>query len=463
VKQDYGIVILAAGLGTRMKSRYAKVLHQAGGQTLIELTVGAARQLTSPECIYVVVGHQAAQVRRVLEGSGVQFIPQTEQLGTGHAVLIGREALQGWKSLLVFYGDCPLIPAETLAGLQSRHTETGAAATLVSTRLANPTGYGRILRGSGGEVRQIVEEKTATAVQKAITEINAGIYCFETGPLFECLAALRPSAAGEYYLTDVIGCFVARGLRVEALLVEDATLLLGVNTRTELAAADRILRARKIEALLNEGVTIQKPETVTVDAGVEMGSDTVLEPFVQVLGHSTIGSGCRIGSHSILRNATLGEDVTIEAFCWVHDSRLERGAQIGPYARLRPGNIIGAEARVGNFVELKKTRLGARSKAQHLSYLGDAVIGANVNVGAGTITCNFDGIAKHATTVEDGVFIGSHATLVAPLKVGEGAYLAAGSVFTEEVPPGALGIARSRQTNKPGWAASRRKQGKGGA
>ncbi len=459
MNRGYAIAILAAGLGTRMKSRYAKVLHRAGGQTLIELAVGAARRLAAPGQIHVVVGHQAEGVQQTLAGSGVQFVRQTRQLGTGHAVLVGRQQLQAWKRVLVFYGDCPLLTANTLRALQKRHAATRAAATLLTTRLVNPTGYGRILRGPRGEVREIVEEKAATPEQKAITEINPGVYCFETGPLFKCLASLKPNqAAGEYYLTDVIAGLVGRGLRVEALLVEDASQVLGINTRAELAEADAVLRRRKAQALMAAGVTIQKPETVIVDAGVSIAPDTVLEPFVQVLGRSAIGPGCRIGSHSILRDASLAGDVVIEAFSWVEDSRLGRGARIGPYARLRPGNVVGAEARVGNFVELKMTRLGARSKAQHLTYLGDSVVGADVNVGAGTITCNYDGVAKHQTVIEDGAFVGTHSTLVAPVKIGKGAYLAAGSVFTEAVPPGALGIARSRQTNKPGWAAQRQRR-----
>jgi bifunctional UDP-N-acetylglucosamine pyrophosphorylase/glucosamine-1-phosphate N-acetyltransferase len=323
----------------------------------------------------------------------------------------------------------------------------------------NPAGYGRILRGENGGVVQIIEEKAALPDQKAISEVNPGIYCFETRPLFESLSQLRPNpASGEYYLTDVVESLVERGLRVEGLLVEDASEVLGVNTRAELAAADAVLRARKVNALMEDGVTIEKPETVTIDLEVSAGPDTVIEPFVRILGRSSLGSGCRIGSHSILQDATLDDDVVVEAFCWLRDARVERGAQIGPYARLRPGTIVGPEAKIGNFVELKNTRLGSGSQAMHLTYLGDATIGAAVNVGAGTITCNFDGVAKHPTLIEDGAFVGSHSTLVAPVKIGEGAYLGAGSVFTQDVPPGALGIARSRQTNKPGWAAQKKPQ-----
>ena len=359
--------------------------------------------------------------------------------------------------MLVLYGDCPLVKRETLSALQHRHVESGAAATVLTTRLSNPAGYGRILRGPDGRVKAIVEHKDAAPEQLQVNEINSGIYCFLTAALFRCLQRLRPNnPSGEYYLTDVLAGLVREKQLVEAFPLRDSTQVLGINTRIDLARADRLLRARKVRELMLSGVTIHKPETVSVDAGVTIGPDTILEPFVHVQGRSLISSGCLIGSHSVIRDSVLDENVTVEPFSIIQQSRIGTGARIGPYARLRGGNEIGPDARVGNFVELKKTRLGAGSKANHLAYLGDSEIGAGVNIGAGTITCNYDGSQKHPTVIDNGVFVGSNSTLVAPLKIGRGAYLAAGSVITEEVPPGALGIARGRQVNKLGWAARRK-------
>jgi bifunctional UDP-N-acetylglucosamine pyrophosphorylase/glucosamine-1-phosphate N-acetyltransferase len=460
MQKDFGIVILAAGLGTRMKSRQAKVLHRAGGKTLIELVAATATTLVPADQVWLVVGHQGDLVQKVFEGCRVQFLSQAEQLGTGHAVLIGRDALQSFSpNLMVLYGDCPLVASTTLSGLMEQHLASGAAATVLTTRLIDPTGYGRILRDSDGRIQAIVEEKAASSEQKAITEINSGIYCFETRPLFDCLARIRPdNPAGEYYLTDVIGCLVALGLPVGGFSIIESWQVLGINTRVELAEVDALLRTRKVRDLMLAGVTIQRPETVTIDADVSIGADTVLEPFVQVLGRSSIGGDCLIRSYSVISDSVLSSDVIVEPFCWINESKVSSGAHIGPYARLRTGNEVGAGARIGNFVELKKTRLGARSKAMHLAYLGDSTIGADVNIGAGTITCNFDGQSKNPTVIHDGAFVGSNTTLVAPIEIGDGAYLAAGSVLTENVPDESLGIGRSRQTNKPGWAARRKKK-----
>lgn len=465
MNKDFGVVILAAGLGTRMKSRRAKVLHRAGGKALIEIGVATARQLVPARRVFIVVGHQADQVRKLLGGSGVNFIEQKEQRGTGHAVLVGRKILAAAaKRLLVLCGDCPLVGPETLLALMRQHEQTGASATVLTTELADPAGYGRILRDASGGVCGIVEEKAATAAQRSIREINSGIYCFETATLFKSLARVRPdNPAGEYYLTDVIASFVKQGLRVGAVTTAEPSEVRGINTRVELAEADAALRAREVRRLMLAGVTIQRPETVMVDMGVSIGADTEIAAFVQVLGRTSIGANCVIGSHSIIRDSVLADEVVVEPFSIVSESEIMGKARIGPYARLRMGNRVGADARVGNFVELKKTQLGARSKAQHLAYLGDSTIGSDVNIGAGTITCNYDGVAKHATVIEDGVFVGSNNTLVAPVKVGKGAYLAAGSVITDRVPAEALAIARSRQTNKPGWAAKRKKQSKPGS
>jgi bifunctional UDP-N-acetylglucosamine pyrophosphorylase/glucosamine-1-phosphate N-acetyltransferase len=459
MNQDLSVVILAAGLGTRMKSRHAKVLHRVGGRTLIEWVASTAVSVAPASAVHVVVGHQADLVRRLLEPYGVRFLDQKQQLGTGHAVLIGRRVLEkAAPRLLVLYGDCPLVSAATLEALLQTHRDSRAAATVLTTRLPDPAGYGRIVRGPQGEIRAIVEEKAATLEQRALREVNSGIYCFETRPLFECLEGVRPdNPAGEYYLTDVIGCLVARGLSVAGCILDDPHEVLGINTRVDLAEVDSLLRQRKVRDLMLGGVTVERPETVTVDAAACIGQDTVLEPFVQVLGHSRIGAGCRIRSYAVISDSTLGDEVRVEPYTWIHESEVAEGARVGPYARLRTGNRLGPGARVGNFVELKETRLGARSKANHLAYLGDATIGDEVNVGAGAITCNYDGVSKHPTVIEDGAFVGSNTTLVAPIKVGAGAYVAAGSVLTEDLEGGALGIARSRQTVKPGWGARRKK------
>jgi len=457
---DFAIVILAAGLGTRMKSRMAKVLHRAAGKTLIEWVTETALLLATPERIYIVVGHQADQVRQALEPQGVRFVLQSEQLGTGHALLAAREVVGSAAArLLVLYGDCPLVSAETLTSLLDSHRDSpAAAATVLTTQLADPAGYGRIVRTPAGEFQAIVEDNQANAGQRDIREINTGIYCFQSAPLFECLTRVRPNnPAGEYYLTDVIEHLIAQGCAVRSLPIPDSSQVLGINTRVELAEVEAVLRARTARQLMLDGVTIHRPETVTLDAGVSIGPDTVLEPFVQVLGRARLGSGCLVRSYSVISDSVLGDDITVEPFSLIHDSEIEQGARLGPYARLRGGNHVGRDARVGNFVELKKTRLGARSKALHLAYLGDSKLGEGVNVGAGTITCNYDGVAKHPTVIEDGAFVGSNSTLVAPVTIGKGAYLAAGSVITQDVPAESLGIGRSRQTNKPGWAAARRK------
>ncbi len=456
--ENLAIVILAAGAGTRMKSERAKVLHRAGGKTLIELVVATASRLAPAGSIYVVVGYKADQVRETLDGRGVKFVVQRQQLGTGHAVLACRRVFEkGAKRVLLLYGDCPLISAETLQGLVDRHRASGAAATVLTAEIADPAAYGRIVRGPSGRLEAIVELKAATAEQRAIREINSGIYCFETRDLFRSLRALKPNrASGEYYLTDVIAELASHGKTVETVVAEEPCQALGINTRIELALVDSLLRIRKAEQLMLEGVTIQRPETVTLDQDVRIGPDTLLEPFVQVLGRSAIGKGCLIRSYSMISDSTVADNVVVEPFSLLHGSKVEAGARIGPYARLRAGNRIGRGAQIGNFVELKKTRLGARSKAMHLAYLGDSTIGARVNIGAGTITCNFDGVAKHPTTIQDGAFVGSNATLVAPVEVGKDAYIAAGSVITENLPPKALGIGRARQTTKPGWVKRKR-------
>jgi bifunctional UDP-N-acetylglucosamine pyrophosphorylase/glucosamine-1-phosphate N-acetyltransferase len=448
------IVIAAAGLGTRMKSRKAKVLHQAGGMPLIEHVVETALELAAPERVFVVVGRQAEQVQAAVQGRGVGFILQAEQKGTGHALMVCQERLSGQRGLVaVLYGDCPLLAAGTLRELIARQASSPAAATVLTTLLEDPTGYGRVLRDPQGYVSAIVEQKAATPEQLAVREINSGIYCFRSELLWKHLGQIQPdNPAREYYLTDIVEIFRRAGHLVEPFLLSDPSEVLGINTRAELAQVDRICRDRKIRELMLSGVTVEKPETVTVDRPVRVGIDTVIEPFAQVLGHSVIGEECRIGACSIVRDSELADGVEIGPFTIIHSSRIESGAHIGPYARLRMDTHVEAGARVGNFVELKNTRLGAGAKSMHLAYLGDAVIGDRANIGAGTITCNYDGAQKHQTRIGDEAFIGSNATLVAPLEVGAGSYVGAGSVITDSVPPDALALGRARQVNKEDWA-----------
>ncbi|HJZ95695.1 MAG TPA: bifunctional UDP-N-acetylglucosamine diphosphorylase/glucosamine-1-phosphate N-acetyltransferase GlmU [Candidatus Solibacter sp.] len=452
------IVILAAGLGTRMKSRRAKVLHSVGGKTLIRHVVDTALQLVPPERIFVVVGHQSDEVRRTIATPGIGFIEQKEQKGTGHAVTIGRDQLAQLDGyLMVLYGDSPLLRAETLRRLIDEEVNGDSAAVLMTAIMEDPSGYGRVIRDSAGAVIDIVEQKAGTPEQLAIREANMGIYCYRADLFWKHAGEIRPNAAsGEYYLTDMAAILTHAGHTVEAMQIADPAEALGINDRAQLAEVDAILRERKRRALMMAGVTLVKPETITVDADVTIGMDTILEPFTQILGRTTIGEACHVGACSIVQDSTLGDQVEVGAFTMINASTLERGAIAGPYARLRMENHVGSGAHIGNFVELKKTRIGAGAKANHLAYLGDSEIGERVNIGAGTITCNYDGTHKHPTKIGAGAFIGSNSTLVAPLEIGEGAYTAAGSTITDPVPADALALGRARQEVKPDWARKRR-------
>jgi len=454
------VVILAAGLGTRMKSKRAKVLHRAGGLTLIEHVVRAAQGITPAERITVVVGHQAPEVQALLQPLGVRFAEQKEQKGTGHAVMSCRAALQPVGGLVVVvYGDCPLLSTATLQELIRRQQQGAAAATLITTRLDDPTGYGRVVLGDRSEVRQIVEQKAATPEQLSIQYINSGIYCFRAELLWKHIAEIRPdNPAHEYYLTDLVEILNRSGHKVQAMEVLNSNELLGINTRVELAEVDQLLRERKARDLMLAGVTIEKPETVTIDGDVCIGPDSAVEPFAQILGKTEIGPDCRIGACSIIQDSNLASGVEVAPFSLIADSEIETGARIGPFARLRAGNRIGPNAHIGNFVELKNTQFGAGAKANHLAYLGDSDIGEKVNIGAGTITCNYDGANKHRTKIGKDVFVGSNSTLVAPIELGDGSYIGAGSVITDPVPPDALALGRARQVVKEGWAAKKRKK-----
>jgi bifunctional UDP-N-acetylglucosamine pyrophosphorylase/glucosamine-1-phosphate N-acetyltransferase len=457
---EINVVILAAGLGTRMKSRRAKVLHRAGGLTLVEHVVNTAMEIAPPERITVVVGHQAAEVQATLAHRAVRFERQTEQKGTGDAVMICRERLASRPGyVVVIYGDGPLLSATTLRALVDKQAAADSAATLITTILENPRGYGRVIMDERGMVAGIVEQKAATPEQAAIRLVNSGIYCFQADLLWKHIDEIRPNnAAQEYYLTDMPEIFRRAGYAVAPMQIDDPTELLAINNRVELAEVDQVMRNRKANELMLSGVTIEKPETVTIDAAVRMGIDCTVGPFAQILGNSEIGDDCEIGACSIVRNSVLAAGVRIEPFTVIADSHVETGAHIGPFARLRMNNVIGAGAHIGNFVELKNTHLGDGAKASHLAYLGDSEIGAKVNVGAGTITCNYDGVRKHKTRIGAGAFIGSNATLVAPVEIGEGAYLGAGSVITDTVPPGALALGRGRQVVKEGWVGKRSRE-----
>jgi len=457
---NISIVILAAGLGTRMRSKRAKVLHRAGGMALVEHVVAAARAIAPADRIVVVTGHQAEQVEGLLAPAGVRFARQTEQKGTGHAVECARAAIPENNGLLmVLYGDTPLLSSATLMRLRDEQASGDAGATLITTTLEDPSGYGRVMVDASGNATAIVEEKACNDEQRRINIINSGIYCFRADLLWKYLAEVQPTnPAGEFYLTDMAAILTRHGHRVRTMHIEDARELLGINTRMELAEADRLLRWRKVEQLMLSGVTIERPETVTIDTQVRVGMDTVIESFARILGNSEIGQDCSIGAGAIIDSSILADRAAVKPYCVVGDSRIESGAQVGPFSRLRQNAEIGRDARVGNFVEVKKSRLGVGTKSQHLAYLGDSEIGDKVNIGAGTITCNFDGEKKHKTKIGDGVFVGSNATLVAPLELAEESYIGAGSVITDAVPRQALALGRSRQVVKEGWAAKRKKK-----
>jgi bifunctional UDP-N-acetylglucosamine pyrophosphorylase / glucosamine-1-phosphate N-acetyltransferase len=450
-------IVLAAGKGTRMKSLKPKVLHEIAGRPLAWYPVKRALELgASP--IVVVVGHQSEAVEAALTAAlpdaPLRFAVQTEQLGTAHAVLTAKDALAGHDGpVAILSGDTPLLRTETLrAVVEARGKAVLALATMT---LDAPTGYGRILRDRKRRPVGVVEEKDASKKERAIREVNAGLYCADAAFLWKALAKVgSKNAQGEFYLTDLVAMSAkAKGGAVAVEVPpEEAS---GVNDRAELARAASVLRARRNDALMKAGVSIEDPARFDCDEGVEVAADVTIEPGVRLLGRTTVGAGAVIGAGAILVNAAIAEGVTVKPYTLVDDSTIARGAIVGPFSRLRPGSEIGEEAHVGNFVETKKTRLGKGAKANHLTYLGDAVIGARTNVGAGTITCNYDGEKKHETRIGEGAFIGSDSILVAPLTIGDGAYVAAGSTVTDAVPPGALALGRARQTTKEGWVAAR--------
>jgi bifunctional UDP-N-acetylglucosamine pyrophosphorylase/glucosamine-1-phosphate N-acetyltransferase len=457
---DAQAVILAAGKGTRMRSAQAKVLHPLVGVPLLDHVVRAV-QSARVDPITVVVGHQADAVEAAFGGRGLAFARQEPPLGTGHAVQAARARLAAHptRTVLVINGDVPLLRSETLTALLDAHRAGGAAATLLSVVLDDPAEYGRVVREPDGSVRAVVENKDASAQEKRIREINAGIYAFETRPLLAALAELRPqNAQGEYYLTDVVGLLRKAGHRVDAMVAADRREALGVNSHAELAAAARLLRQRRCDALMAAGVGIEDPDTTVVGPAVEVEADARLRPFTVLEGRTRVAAGAVVGPFVRVVDSEIGPGAQILDHCLLRECVVEEGASVGPFAHIRPESRIGVKAKVGNFVELKKSHLGDGAKAPHLSYIGDATVGPGANIGAGTITCNYDGVHKHPTRIGAGAFVGSDTTLVAPLTVGEGAYIAAGSAITEDVPAGALALGRARQVIKPGWAEARRQK-----
>lgn len=446
------VVILAAGQGTRMKSLMPKVLHAVAGRPLVEYVLRTARSI-SPATITLVVGHGAEAVKaRLASHSDLQFALQHPQLGTAHALQQAEPLLAGQTgTILMLSGDVPLLSSRSLRRLIETHAAARAAATIVTAVVDRPYGYGRIVR-TRGKVARIVEERDASPNERAIKEINSGIYAFALEPLFDALRAIASqNAQGEYYLTDLVAVYRRRKLPVATLVLDDPQEIRGINSRSELAEVSRIVKQTKNEELMAAGVTLVDPATAYIEDDVEIGPDTVIHPGVVLERQTKIGSACEIHANVRISDSVLGDRVTVNNFCLIVGARVADGVSIGPFAHLRPETEVGERARIGNFVELKKTSMGPGSKANHLAYLGDATIGANVNVGAGTITCNYDGEKKHQTVIEDGAFIGSDTQLIAPVRVGKGAYVGAGSSITEDVPAGALGIARGRQTNVEGW------------
>jgi bifunctional UDP-N-acetylglucosamine pyrophosphorylase / glucosamine-1-phosphate N-acetyltransferase len=450
---------MAAGKGTRLKSKHPKVLHEVGGKPILAHVVTSATKVIPAQDVFAVIGHEADRVRQAVAHTGVNFVVQAEQRGTGHALMVAREALAPYDQVIVLSGDAPLISPETIQKLRDFHGINHSSMTILSAELENPTGYGRVIRKGEGspEVKAVVEEKSATPAQRKLREINSGFYAFDAKVLFKHIDELsNDNPHAEFYLTDMAAILGKAKKRVVAVMATDPNEILGSNTRAEMVEIDEHMRMAKCRQLMANGVTIFYPQSCVIDCDVEIGADTVIEPFVQILGNTRIGSDCRIRSYTVISNSVIADGVSILPACVLDGAQVLKGATVGPYSRLRPGSEIGEGAHVGNFVETKKTRMGKGSKANHLTYLGDAEIGAGVNIGAGTITCNYDGAHKHTTVIEDGVFIGSDSTLVAPVKVGQGAYVAAASCITDDVPSDSLAVARARQIVKEGWVNAKR-------
>jgi bifunctional UDP-N-acetylglucosamine pyrophosphorylase/glucosamine-1-phosphate N-acetyltransferase len=447
-KLSYTAVILAAGKGVRMKSNLPKVVHKAAGKPLVAHVVDAV-QAAGIKDIVVVVGHGREHVEKVFTDDGVQLVVQEEQLGTGHALQQAQEQVDPASTVLVLAGDIPLLRPSTLKALLDYHQQGQAEATVLTTHLEQPTGYGRVLRDEQGYFARIVEEKDASPEEKSINEINSGIYCFQAGSVFRVLQQLRPAnAQGEYYLTDVLEILKSEGHRVQVMAAADSEEIHGVNDRIQLAQAEKILRRRKNDQLMRDGVTLVEPDSIMIDSQVTIGRDTVVMPFTLIQGKTIIGEGCEIGPWTNINDSTIGDRVVIES-SRVKEAQISDDCVIGPYAYLRPGAQLETQVKVGDFVEIKQSTIGSGSKIPHLSYVGDALVGRQVNIGAGTITCNYDGQHKHQTILEDHVFIGSNTNLVAPVRIGESSVTGAGSTITRDVPAQSLAVERADQRVVP--------------
>ncbi|BBB90303.1 MAG TPA: bifunctional UDP-N-acetylglucosamine diphosphorylase/glucosamine-1-phosphate N-acetyltransferase GlmU [Methylomusa anaerophila] len=448
-------VVLAAGKGTRMKSALPKVLHPVGGKPMVRHVLDAAREAGAEKQV-VVVGFGAESVEKTI-GPQAEFVVQAEQLGTGHAVMQAREQLQAIEgTVMVLCGDTPLLTGTLLSKLYQAHKNAGAAATVLTAIVPDPGGYGRVIRNGQGQVTKIVEHKDASQEERKVDEVNTGIYCFEKEPLLNALARLTcDNVQREYYLTDVIGILNSGGNKVRAVSADDHRETLGINSRIQLAEAEKILRRRKLEDLMNDGVTIMDPDSTFIDAEVKVGPDTVIYPFTWLEGGTSVGGDCEIGPNTRIQNTVIGNGAVIH-FTYAHDCEIGNNVTLGPYVHLRPGTKLAAGVKVGNFVEVKNSQVGQNSKIPHLSYIGDTDMGSQVNIGSGTITVNYDGKRKYRTTIEDGAFIGCNANLVAPVTIGRGSYVAAGSTITKDVPADSLGVARARQSVIDGWAEKHR-------
>jgi bifunctional UDP-N-acetylglucosamine pyrophosphorylase / glucosamine-1-phosphate N-acetyltransferase len=446
-------IVLAAGMGTRMKSGLVKVMHPLAGPPMIAWPVGAALEAGVSACV-LVVGHQADKVRAHFAGHGeIGFALQSEQLGTGHAVRCALPQLPGaTRTVLILCGDTPLLTADTLRAMLQAHAQSGAALSVMTAHFPEPFGYGRIIKGADGSVLGITEEKDATAEERQIREVNAGVYCADRDFLEGALAGLtNDNAQGEYYLTDVVRMAASQGLRCLSFPVADPEETIGVNDRVQLAETARVLRGRINRELMLSGVTMIDPQATYIDRGVRIGRDSVIHPGATIQGATVIGERCQIGQGALVSACSIADGVVVKAGSVLEGAIVHEEVAIGPMAHLRPGSELSAHVKIGNFVETKKVFMGEGSKASHLTYLGDATIGRDVNIGCGTITCNYDGVNKHQTIIEDQVFVGSDVQLVAPVRVGRNSLIAAGTTVTKDIPPDSLALSRVPQVNKEGW------------